>query len=187
MRQRDGPPDDLAAPVGARRSTSPGADVADVADVADEGPLVRLVRIVLAGQSGVLIVIAFSGFVFTSGIPFTATSSATVLALGVNGLHCTVLLVAGVLGALAACGPRWWLRWWTLLQAVGFLLLLALGTTLAGGGPDPTGMNLNGPDRVLHGLLAALGAGCALGARSGDRAGPPRAAGPHRAAGSHRA
>ncbi|NMO94051.1 DUF4383 domain-containing protein [Actinomycetospora sp. TBRC 11914] len=124
--------------------------------VPHEGLLGRIASAVIAGQSVVLAVVAVAGYVVGSGQGFTGRSDATFLALRLNPAHSTILLVWAVLGVVAL-SRRKFLRAYTAIQAVGFLLLFAFGTAFSVATTDSTPLDLNTPDHVLHGVLFLLG------------------------------
>lgn len=124
--------------------------------VPHEGLLGRVATSILGGQSVVLLVVAVAGYIVGSGDGFTGRSEATFLALRLNPAHSTLLLVWAVLG-LAALARRKTLRGFALAQAVVFLLVFAVGTAAAMSTGDPSPLDLNTPDHILHGVLFLLG------------------------------
>jgi uncharacterized protein DUF4383 len=124
--------------------------------VPHEGLLGRIASSVLAGQSVVLLVVAVAGYVVGSGDGFFGRSEATFLALRLNPAHSTILLITAVLG-LAALARRKTLRGFALGQAVVYLILFAVGTAASAGTSDPSPLDLNTPDHILHGVLFVLG------------------------------
>ena len=124
--------------------------------VPHEGLLGRIATSLLAGQSVVLLVVAVAGYVVGSGDGFFGRSEATFLALRLNPAHSTILLVWAVLG-LAALGRRKTLRGFAMAQSILFLILFAVGTAATVGTSDPSPLDLNTPDHVLHGVLFLLG------------------------------
>jgi hypothetical protein len=124
--------------------------------VPHEGLLGRIATAVLAGQSVILLVVAVAGYLVGSGDGFAGRSEATFLALRLNPLHSTLLLVWAVLG-LAALSRRRTLRGFALAQVIVFLIVFAVGTAAAVGTSDPSPLDLNTPDHILHGVLFLLG------------------------------
>jgi hypothetical protein len=124
--------------------------------VPHEGVLGRIATSVLAGQSVVLLVVAVAGYVVGSGDGFFGRSEETFLALRLNPAHCTILLITALLG-LAALARRKTLRGFALAQLIVYLILFAVGTAAAIGTSDPSPLDLNTPDNVLHGVLFVLG------------------------------
>lgn len=124
--------------------------------VPHEGLLGRVATAVLAGQSVVLLVVAVAGYVVGSGHGFFGRTEATFLALRLNPAHSTLLLIWAVLG-LAALSRRKTLRGFALAQAVLFLIVFAVGTAASVGTSNPSPLDLNTPDHILHGVLFLLG------------------------------
>lgn len=124
--------------------------------VPHEGLLGRIASSVLAGQSVVLLVVAIAGYVVGSGDGFFGRSEATFLALRLNPAHSTLLLITALLG-IAALWRRKSLRGYALGQAIVYLILFAVGTAASVGTTDPSPLDLNTPDHVLHGVLFLLG------------------------------
>jgi hypothetical protein len=124
--------------------------------VPHEGMLGRIASSVLAGQSVVLLVVAVAGYVVGSGDGFFGRSDATFLALRLNPAHSTLLLITALAG-LAALWRRKSLRGYALGQAVVYLIIFAVGTAASVGTTDPSPLDLNTPDHVLHGVLFLLG------------------------------
>ncbi|HEY2195550.1 MAG TPA: DUF4383 domain-containing protein [Actinomycetospora sp.] len=124
--------------------------------VPHEGLLGRIASSVLAGQSVVLLVVAIAGYVVGSGDGFFGRSEATFLALRLNPAHSTLLLLTALLG-IAALWRRKSLRGYALGQAIVYLILFAIGTAASVGTSDPSPLDLNTPDHVLHGVLFLLG------------------------------
>lgn len=124
--------------------------------VPHEGLLGRIATSLLAGQSVVLLVVAVAGYVVGSGDGFFGRSDATFLALRLNPAHSTLLLITAVLG-LAALARRKTLRGYALAQVLVYLVVFAVGTAASLGTSDPSPLDLNTPDHVLHGVLFLLG------------------------------
>jgi hypothetical protein len=124
--------------------------------VPHEGMLGRIATAVIAGQSVVLIVVAVAGYVVGSGDGFFGRSEATFLALRLNPAHSTILLITAVLG-LASLARRKTLRAYAVAQATVYLILFAVGVAAAMGTSDPSPLDLNTPDHILHGVLFLLG------------------------------
>jgi hypothetical protein len=124
--------------------------------VPHEGLLGRIAASVLAGQSVVLLVVAVAGYVVGSGDGFFGRSEATFLALRLNPAHSTILLITAV-AALASLSRRKTLRGYALAQAAVYLILFAVGTAASMGTSDPSPLDLNTPDHILHGVLFLLG------------------------------
>ena len=124
--------------------------------VPHEGLLGRIASSVLAGQSVVLLVVAIAGYVVGSDQGFFGRSEGTFLALRLNPAHSTLLLITAVLG-IAALWRRKSLRGYALAQGVVYLILFAVGTAASVGTSDPSPLDLNTPDHVLHGVLFILG------------------------------
>ena len=110
----------------------------------------------LAGQSVVLLVVAVAGYVVGSGDGFFGRTDATFLALRLNPAHSTILLITALLG-FAALARRKTLRGFALGQGVVYLILFAVGTAASIGTSDPSPLDLNTPDNILHGVLFLLG------------------------------
>jgi hypothetical protein len=124
--------------------------------VPHEGLLGRIATSVLAGQSVVLLVVAVAGYVVGSGDGFFGRTDATFLALRLNPAHSTLLLITAV-AALASLSRRKSLRGYALGQAVVYLIIFAVGTAASMGTSDPSPLDLNTPDHILHGVLFLLG------------------------------
>ena len=124
--------------------------------VPHEGLLGRIATSVLAGQSVVLLVVAIAGYVVGSGDGFFGRSEETFLALRLNPAHSTILLLTAVLG-LAALSRRKSLRGFALAQLIVYLILFGVGAAASIGTSDPSPLDLNTPDTVLHGVLFLLG------------------------------
>ncbi len=99
---------------------------------------------------------AVAGYVVGSGDGFFGRTDATFLALRLNPAHSTLLLIWAVLGA-AALSRRKTLRGFAMAQAIIFLIVFAVGTAASVGTSDPSPLDLNTPDHILHGVLFLLG------------------------------
>ena len=125
--------------------------------VPHEGLLGRIAMSLVIGQSVVLLVVAVAGYVVGSDQGFTGRSEGTFLALRLNPAHSTLLLVTALLGLTAALTRRSLLRRFAIAQVIVYLLVFGIGAAASLNTGDPTALNLNTPDLVLHGVLFLLG------------------------------
>jgi uncharacterized protein DUF4383 len=122
--------------------------------VPHEGALVTIGRSVVIGQSVVLLAVAITGIVLIA--TRDSPGRTTVLGLGMSLGHAALLIVTAVV-ALAACWKKRSLRFYAVGQALLYLLVFFVGTSLSTGVPDRTGLDLNTQDHILHGALAVIG------------------------------
>jgi hypothetical protein len=122
--------------------------------VPHEGALTKIGRSIVIGQSVVLLIVAITGIVLVTTRDDPGRT--TVLGLGMSIGHAVLLIATAVIG-LAACRKKRTLRFYAVGQALVYLLVFFVGTSLSTGIPDRTGMDLNTQDHILHGVLAVLG------------------------------
>lgn len=127
--------------------------------VPHEGLLGRLGAAILLGQSVVLAAVAVAGLLMSTTT--TSPSPVRVLGLGMNLAHAVLLGITAVVGAVV-CLRRRAIRFWAVTQFSVYTVVFLAGTTLSANTLDRSGLNLNGPDHALHGVLALLGFAVAM-------------------------
>lgn len=115
----------------------------------------RTGRWALVAESGVLALIGAAGLAVNLSGQASGPDGAAVAFLHLTWLHALVLLVTGLLGLASALRRRLAMIF-AGVQAVSYLLLFAIGVTLAARGV-PTAMGFDYADAVLHGAVAVAG------------------------------
>ena len=122
----------------------------------------RIVRVVLGIEGVVLMALGAVGLV-AAAIKGFAHANVHVLAFHLNAVHSSLLLITG-LAALVVIALDRYLAAFSLVQAIGYLLLFLFGSSYRSieSGGEVTSLGLNTADHVLHATLSILGLTLAL-------------------------
>jgi hypothetical protein len=124
--------------------------------VPHEGLLGRIAVALVAGLSVVLLAVGVAGLVVSADADFFGQPDTTVLALRLNSAHSVLLLITAIAG-LASLVRRSSLRMFAGALAGVYLLVFVFGAAYSLNTGTATFLDLNTPDHVLHGVMAALG------------------------------
>ena len=119
--------------------------------------LARVIAAIVIVETLALLALAIAGWVNSDTMSPHATETAMVIGFELNTAHSLILGATGLAGLIAVWRARY-LRWFLVLQTLGYLAFWVVGVTSSGArGTKPTFLALNLADHLLHLGLFALG------------------------------